>query len=183
MLMVDGSSSVLWVANYLMMSIGWAGQKKIGKIRQQSSFTFVFFYFSLSSKSNGSSSSKFRRPGRNPGSLARNFLSVGCWLTFAECTIPHDTLGCNFARSNIIPGLGSRGRPQHTKQPLTICCRRTGRREAAAGRASCCSGTCLFCHKHTGSRERDRDLRFSQSVWGILQSRISSSSSNSAVRT
>lgn len=45
MLMVDGSSSVLWVANYLMMSIGWAGQKKIGKIRQQSSFTFVFFLF------------------------------------------------------------------------------------------------------------------------------------------
>lgn len=183
MLMVDGSSSVLWVANYLMMSIGWAGQKKIGKIRQQSSFTFVFFfYFSLSSKSNGSSSSKFRRPGRNPGSLARNFFRVGCWLTFAGCTIPHDPLGCNFTRSNIIPGLGSRGRPQHTKQPLTICCCRAGRREAAAGRSSCCSGTCLSCHKqhnHTGSRGRDRD----QSVWGILQSRISSSSSNSAVRT
>lgn len=48
MLMVDGSSSVLWVANYLMMSIGWAGQKKIGKIRQQSSFTFVFFFISHS---------------------------------------------------------------------------------------------------------------------------------------
>lgn len=31
----DGSSSVLGVANYLMMNFGWAGQKKIGKIRQQ----------------------------------------------------------------------------------------------------------------------------------------------------
>lgn len=70
---------------------------------------------------------------------------VGCCLTFAECPISHDTLGCKFPRLNIIPGLGSRGRPQHTKQPLTICCRRTGRREAAAGRSSCCSGTCLSC--------------------------------------
>lgn len=50
----DGSSSVLdgWlVANYLMMSIanGGAGQKKIGKIRQQRSFTLGGDFFSCCS--------------------------------------------------------------------------------------------------------------------------------------
>lgn len=65
----DGSSSVLdgWlVANYLMMSIanGGAGQKKIGKIRQQRSFTQGgdFFYLVVrSSKSNGSLQQVFVR--------------------------------------------------------------------------------------------------------------------------
>lgn len=54
-----------WLANYLMMSIasGGAGQKKIGKIRQQSSFTpgEIFFLVLRSSKSNGSQQQVFVR--------------------------------------------------------------------------------------------------------------------------
>lgn len=74
----DGSSSVLdgWlVANYLMMSIanGGAGQKKIGKIRQQRSFTLgeIFFLFFAQAKATEACSKCLS--GRNSGPLSRAF--------------------------------------------------------------------------------------------------------------
>lgn len=90
-----------WLANYLMMSIasGGAGQKKIGKVRQQSSFTLgkVFFLVLRSSKSNGSQQQMlvrmelgghFRKPLR-----FRPFQKVDN-KDFSKQF--HDTLGCNF---------------------------------------------------------------------------------------
>lgn len=105
MLMMNGSSSVLdgWlVANYLMMSIanGGAGQKKIGKIRQQRSFTLgeIFFLVVRSSKSNGSLQQVFVRKelGATFPSLYGFDLSKGLTTKIFSSKQFHDTLGCNF---------------------------------------------------------------------------------------
>lgn len=77
---------------------GGAGQKKIGKIRQHSSFTLGgdFFLVVRSSKSNGSQQQVFVRKelGATFPSLYDFDLSKGLTIFFSKQF--HDTLGCNF---------------------------------------------------------------------------------------
>lgn len=103
----DGSSSVLdgWlVANYLMMSIanGGAGQKKIGKIRQQRSFTLGGDFFSCCSLKQ-----KQRKPAASvcPEGTRGHFPEPLRFWPFERIDDKdffffskqfHDTLGCNF---------------------------------------------------------------------------------------